>query len=121
MKMAERIKELRLKHGLTQEELGNIIGVQKSAIRKYESGIVKNMKRSSIDTLSKYFGVAPSYLMGLDEEEQQNAPGKVTDLSEGEMLLVELFRQLDEDSQTIYTEVLRQTLLSRRGGGENQR
>lgn len=64
--MGKRIKELRLKKGVTQEELGKIIGVQKSAILKYESGLVENMKRSSIKTLADYFGVRPSYLMGLD-------------------------------------------------------
>ena len=64
--MGKRIKELRLKKGITQEELGKIIGVQKSAILKYESGMVENMKRSSIKTLAEFFGVKPSYLMGLD-------------------------------------------------------
>lgn len=65
--MGKRIKELRLKKGVTQEELGKIIGVQKSAILKYESGLVENMKRNSIKTLADYFGVRPSYLMGLDD------------------------------------------------------
>lgn len=65
--MGKRIKELRLKKGVTQEELGKIIGVQKSAILKYESGLVENMKRSSIKALADYFGVRPSYLMGLDD------------------------------------------------------
>lgn len=64
--MGKRIRELRLKKGITQEELGKIIGVQKSAILKYESGMVENMKRSSIKTLAEFFGVKPSYLMGLD-------------------------------------------------------
>ena len=111
MGMAERIKELRLKNGLTQEELGKLIGVQKSAIRKYESGIVHNMKRSSIETLSKYFGVAPSYLMGLDEEEK--TPDKLV-LTEGEELLVQLFRRLPDSAQTMYLELLKQTLAPRK-------
>ena len=34
--------------GLTQEELGKKVGVKKSAIYKYESGMVKNLKRSVI-------------------------------------------------------------------------
>ena len=46
MDMGQRIKELRIKNGLTQEELGKYIGVQKSAIRKYEKGEVKNIKSS---------------------------------------------------------------------------
>lgn len=69
MNMGERIRQLRIANGLTQEELGKYIGVQKSAIRKYEKGEVKNMKRTSIQTLSNLFKVSPSYLMCLEEEE----------------------------------------------------
>lgn len=64
MEMGEIIKKLRIEHGLTQEELGQIIGVQKSAVRKYESGQTSNMKRSSIMKLADYFNVTPSYILG---------------------------------------------------------
>ena len=67
MNMGERIKQLRQEKGLTQEELGKYIGVKKAAIMKYEKGNVKNMKRSSIETLSNLFNVSPSYLMCLYE------------------------------------------------------
>lgn len=69
MNMGERIKQLRIANGLTQEELGKYIGVQKAAIRKYEKGEVKNMKRTSIQILSNLFKVSPSYLMCIDEED----------------------------------------------------
>lgn len=69
MNMGERIKELRLSKGLTQEELGKIIGVQKAAIQKYESGLVKNLKRSTIQILANLFEVPPSYIMGLEDKE----------------------------------------------------
>lgn len=68
MNMGERIKQLRLANGLTQEELGKYIGVQKSAIRKYEKGEVQNIKRSSIEILSNLFKVSPSYLMCIEED-----------------------------------------------------
>ena len=67
MEMGEIIKQLRLQRGITQEELGKVIGVQKSAIRKYESGKVENIKRTSIKKMSDYFGVSPAYLMGMNE------------------------------------------------------
>ncbi len=67
MNMGDRIKQLRLEKGLTQEELGKYIGVKKAAVMKYEKGNVKNMKRSTIETLSKLFNVTPSYLMCLEE------------------------------------------------------
>lgn len=63
--MGNRIKELRKKKGITMEELGNIIGVQRAAIMKYEKGYVENIKRSSIEKMANYFNVSPSYLMGL--------------------------------------------------------
>ena len=71
MNMGDRIKQLRIANGLTQEELGKYIGVQKSAIRKYEKGEVQNMKRSSIEILSNLFKVSPSYLMCIEDESLQ--------------------------------------------------
>ena len=72
MQMGERIRQLRLKKGLTQEELGKYIGVQKSAIRKYEKGEVTNLKRSSIEILANLFNVTPSYLMCIDDNNKND-------------------------------------------------
>ena len=80
MNMGDRIKQLRLEKGLTQEELGKYIGVKKAAIMKYEKGNVKNMKRSSIEILSNLFGVTPSYLMCLDEPKIDKFGNPVTSI-----------------------------------------
>lgn len=71
MDMGERIKELRTKKGVTQEELGKVIGVTKATIMKYEKGMVENLKRSSIEKLANYLDVTPSYLMCLENVEQK--------------------------------------------------
>lgn len=63
MKMGDRIKDLRTSKGMTQEELGEIVGVKKAAVQKWESGLTKNLKRSAIKKLSELFEVSPSYLM----------------------------------------------------------
>lgn len=68
-RMGIRIKKLREEKNWTQEELGAKIGVQKSAVAKYEKGHTGSMKRSTIETLSKLFEVSPSYLMDLDDLE----------------------------------------------------
>ena len=70
MAMAERIKERRTFMGYTQEELGEKLGLQKSAIAKYENGRVENIKRSVIANMAKLLECSPSYLMGWDEDEQ---------------------------------------------------
>lgn len=71
MNMGERLKELRLQKGATQEEVGKVISVSKATIMKYEKGLVENLKRSSIEKLAKYFNVAPSYLMCMNEDEEK--------------------------------------------------
>ncbi len=67
MTMGERIKQLRLAAGLSQEELGAKVGVQKAAIHKYENGLVVNLKRAMIDKLAKALYTTPTYLLGLEE------------------------------------------------------
>lgn len=91
MKMSEIIRLLRTEKGLTQEELGKVIGVQKSAIRKYESGLVENMKRSSIVKLANFFNVSPTYLLGYEENntidtELQTTISKLSDKQKQQVL-----------------------------------
>lgn len=63
------IKKLREEKGLTQEQLGEIAGVQKAAVQKWESGTTRNLKRNVIKILSDYFEVSPaSFLINSDKE-----------------------------------------------------
>lgn len=68
MKPGDIIKERRIELGLTQEELGEKIGVQKSAIAKYENGAVENLKRTIIKNLSDVLDLSPLQVMGLEDE-----------------------------------------------------
>lgn len=52
------IKKLRTERGMTQEELGKLVGVKKAAVQKWESGAVKNLKRETIAKLAEFFGVS---------------------------------------------------------------
>lgn len=67
MDMGNRIKELRIKAGLTQTELGDKLGIGASAVAKYENGRVKNIKQSTIAEMARIFDCAPSYVMALDD------------------------------------------------------
>ena len=64
MNINDRIKLLRTKANMTQEELGELLGVQKAAIQKYESGSIINFKLETIENISKIFNVSPNYLIG---------------------------------------------------------
>ena len=69
MTFYERIKALRKERGLTLEAVGNVVGVGKSTVRKWENGDIKNMGRDKIELLALALGVEPSYLMGWQDEE----------------------------------------------------
>lgn len=58
-----RIQKLRLYNGLTQKELGEIIGVTDREISAYEKG-KRNPKKPNIDLMAKRFNVSSDYLMG---------------------------------------------------------
>ena len=62
--MGDRIKRLRSENNMTLEELGNRVGVGKSTVRKWENGIIANMRRDKIAKLAVALGVTPAYLMG---------------------------------------------------------
>ena len=71
--MGDRIRSLRKKSGMTQEELGEKLGVSKTIVNRYESGTIENIKRSSIEIMCKLFNVSATYLLGIEELEDSLA------------------------------------------------
>ena len=68
MTTGERIKQARLAAHLTQKELAEKVGLKFSAIHKYETGMVVNLKRETIAALAEALNVKPSWLMCMDDE-----------------------------------------------------
>lgn len=67
-RIGEIIKELRMSKNMTLEELGNKIGVGKSTVRKWETGMIANMRRDKIQKIADALEVSPGYLMGWTDE-----------------------------------------------------
>lgn len=61
----DHLKRRRLELNMTLEEVGNIVGVGKSTVRKWETGDIENMKRDKIALLAKALRTSPLYIMGL--------------------------------------------------------
>ena len=64
MTTGKRIKQLREKMGLTQENVAKRIGVATQTIFKYEKEIVTNIPLENIQKLADIFGISPAELMG---------------------------------------------------------
>ena len=108
--MAQRIKELRHSRGLTLEQVAEVVGVGKSTVRKWETGMIANMRRDKIADLAKALGTTPAYLMGWNENDENNNSPTEPVLSEGEAKLIELFRQVPEDKQQLVLQMIETAL-----------
>lgn len=105
MNVGEKIKAARLAKGLTQEELGNIVGVQKSAIAKYENGRVVNIKRSTLQALAQALGLRGSDLIIDSTSDSKEKPSEdektAPELSESVKKLISVMSQLTPENQRI--------------------
>ena len=108
--MAQRIKALRQEKGLTLEQVADVVGVGKSTVRKWETGMIANMRRDKIADLAKALGTTPAYLMGWKEDTKKEIPPSEPELTEGEQLMLKLFRQIPADKQPAALEILKAAL-----------
>jgi len=90
--VGEKIKTARIAKGLTQEQLGELLGLQKSAVAKYENGRVVNIKRSMLQKISEVLGIRPAELI------TDNT--KMT-VSENRQKLIELINSIPESKVEI--------------------
>lgn len=112
MTTGERIKSLRIAKGLSQEELGGLIGVKNAAVYKYENGLVINLKRSVIAKLAEALETTPAYLMGWNEDEKKTVPNCEDGLSPLDAQLMDLLRFLTDDQKKLLLAQIK-TLLER--------
>ena len=61
--IANKIKARRLELGLTLEDVAQAVGVGRSTVRKWETGMIKNMGRDKIAALAKVLQISPVELV----------------------------------------------------------
>ena len=88
--IGERLKQLRIKNGLKQQELANMFGLLSGTISFYES----EQRKPDIDfivAVAKYFDVSTDYLLGLtNATDKENIDiSKVTGLNDFSLTILE--------------------------------
>lgn len=90
-----RLKELRLRHGLSQGQLARLVGVTQEAVSQYE--LDKGTPRYSVLVLiAKILDTTTDYLLGAAEETKIPQPET---FSEREQRVIAEFRQLSPTAQ----------------------
>lgn len=89
----ERLKKLRKDKGLTQEELGKMLGVGKSIICCYEKGS-RNPSLENLVDMMYIFGVSADYLLGADNKvKTYDKEETVTFMTKEEIKFIEELRK----------------------------
>lgn len=82
------LKEKRLEKNMTLEQVGNLIGVGKSTVRKWENGMIENMGRDKIILLSRALNISPLDILEMN-------------VDDGKEDIKDIYLRLNEENQAI--------------------
>ena len=88
--------------GKSQREMAEIVGVSSSTFNDWIKG-KKYPRIDKIEFMANYFGIQKSDLI---EDKKESSPNELS-LTEGEALMLTLFRQIPEDRQPEALDLLR--------------
>lgn len=82
------LKEKRLEKNMTLEQVGNLIGVGKSTVRKWENGMIENMGRDKIILLSRALNISPLDILEMNTDDEKED-------------IKDIYLRLNKDNQAI--------------------
>ncbi|MGM9680423.1 MAG: helix-turn-helix domain-containing protein [Eubacteriales bacterium] len=98
--IADRIRELRDRKGITQSDLAKQLGITRSGVNAWEMGISVPSTQYVVE-LANIFKVSTDYLLGVESTASISVEG----LTEKDILIVhELIRHLQEKNTNRYYE-----------------
>lgn len=73
MTKGERIKLLRKKANMTQEELAKLLNTTKQTIYKYEQSVVTNIPSDRVERIAEVLNSTPAYIMGWEANKPETS------------------------------------------------
>lgn len=121
MGFAQIAKELREDTGLSQQKLGEKLGISSSGIGHLEVGDCEP-NSTTLLAYAKYFDVSADYLLGLEDETGAKVVTTAPILSgysSEERKLIDSYRELNASGKRLVNETMR-TLLATSAGSEKR-
>lgn len=103
MSLGENVKKRRKALGLKQWELGEIMGLDASAVSKIERGETVTLKPSQLQALCSAFGCTPTDLYGIETVELSATTPLTADMKE----LLSIIPSLDDSQVRLLLDVVR--------------
>lgn len=91
--MVQNLKQLREKHGLSQQKLAAAVGVSQQSINKYENHNIEPDIRT-LSAMADYLHTSIDYLVGRVGEERALEQMMPCELSNEELQFVQAYREL---------------------------
>ena len=113
VKIADRIKQLRKKKGVSQSQLAEAIGVKNNTVSTWERG-TRKPDFDALQLLSNYFEVSFEYLLGSSDKEEARVKPSQGDLDSYALSAIaeeikestELLSRLSDKSRKIVEELI---------------
>lgn len=96
--MIANLKKLRVRKGISQQTLANVIGVSQQSVNKYENHNVEPEIRALM-AMADYFGTSVDYLIGHTDIPNVIEEVHPHDLNAQEEAMVRGFRSLTEEER----------------------
>lgn len=110
MKFNEKLTLLRQERRMNMTEFANLLGTSKQVIARYEKG-ENTPKITTVAHYAEVLGVTVQYLINEEctdrhgrADKKTNSPEELT-LSEGEKMMLDIFRLIPEDQQKVFLEM----------------
>ena len=107
LNLYDRLSALCKERGIKGAKMCADLGISKSLMTDLKSGRKKGVSAVTAQKIATYFGVSVGYLLG--EEEQKKSPDELK-LTEGEEMLINLFRQVPANQQDLVLQMIRAAL-----------
>ena len=100
MEIAKRLKNLRTENNLSLRKVADFLNITSSTILKYENANITNIPIDNITKLAKIYKVTPSYILGLDDYDENKIQ-----LSKEEKELILNLRKEKENKEQLFKDL----------------
>ncbi len=109
----ERLCYLCKQKGISGGKMCSDLGLSRSVMTDLKSGRKKGFSAEIAQKIAIYFGVSVAYLLGEEtEESSETKKSPSVELTEGERMLLELFRKVPENQQQMVLQMISVALKS---------
>lgn len=106
--IASNIRRARIASNMTQAEAADKLGITAQAISNFERG-VNGIENSLLIRMCEIYNTSMNNILGEENDQKESSPDQLV-LTEGEELMLQLFRKIPEDKQAAALEMLRAAL-----------